>query len=81
MSSCLKSYSRFLKAIIPSCRLSFQNRISVVYEFEAAAKELARLVRELDQEKGDLRVNDWGISQITLNDVFLQLCGNSGHDG
>ena len=72
---------RFLKEIIPSCHLSFENRISVVYEFEGTAKELARLVRELDQEKGELGVIDWGVSQVTLNDVFLQLCGNSGHDG
>ena len=69
-----------MNEILP-CQLSFSNRISMVYEFDGTSKELARLVRELDREKGELGISDWGISQVTLNDVFLKLCGNSGHDG
>ena len=53
----------------------------MVYEFDGTSKELARLVREVGREKEELGIIDWGISQVTLNDVFLKLCGNSGHDG
>ena len=64
-----------------TCNRTFQSCVSVVYEFEGTAETLGTLVQGLEDRKEELGVQDWGISQATLDDVFLHLCGNSGHDG
>jgi len=57
------------------------NRVTVVYEVDASAEVVAVLVQELENRKADLEIADWGISQATLDDVFIRLCGNAGHEG
>ena len=57
------------------------NRITVVYEIDATAEVVSGLVQELERQKTDLGIVDWGISQATLDDVFIRLCGNGGHEG
>lgn len=57
------------------------NRITVVYEIDASAEIVAGLVQELEGRKMELEILDWGISQATLDDVFIRLCGNAGHEG
>jgi len=57
------------------------NRVTVVYEIDASADVVACLVQELETRKTDLEIMDWGISQATLDDVFIRLCGNAGHEG
>jgi ATP-binding cassette, subfamily A (ABC1), member 3 len=75
----LSPNASFLESL--TCRRIFQSHVSVVYEFDGTADALAKLVRELEQRKEELCILDWGISQATLDDVFLQLCGSAGHDG
>jgi hypothetical protein len=53
----------------------------VVYEIDAAAEVIAELVQELEKRKGEFEIADWGISQATLDDVFIRLCGDAGHEG
>ena len=53
----------------------------MVYEIDAPAEAVAGLVQELEARKSDLQIADWGISQATLDDVFIRLCGNAGHEG
>jgi hypothetical protein len=57
------------------------NRMTVVYEIDSSADVVAGLVQELERRKSDFEIVDWGISQATLDDVFIRLCGNSGHEG
>jgi hypothetical protein len=57
------------------------NRVTVVYEIDASAEIISRLVQELESHKVDFGIADWGISQATLDDVFIRLCGNAGHEG
>jgi len=57
------------------------NRVTVVYEIEASAEVVAGLVQELEARKTEFEIVDWGISQATLDDVFIRLCGNAGHEG
>jgi len=73
---------RFLTEILgDTCHQVVANRISVVYEIDATAEVIAGLVQELESHKADLGIADWGISQATLDDVFIRLCGNAGHEG
>lgn len=53
----------------------------MVYEIDASAEVVASLVQELEIHKTDLEIADWGISQATLDDVFIRLCGSAGHEG
>jgi hypothetical protein len=57
------------------------NRVTIVYEIDASADIVACLVQELETRKTDFEIADWGISQATLDDVFIRLCGNDGHEG
>lgn len=57
------------------------NRVTVVYEIDTSAEVVAGLVQELELRKADFEIADWGISQATLDDVFIRLCGNAGHEG
>ena len=57
------------------------NRVTVVYEIDASVDVVACLVQELETRKTDFEIADWGISQATLDDVFIRLCGDAGHEG
>jgi hypothetical protein len=57
------------------------NRVTVVYEIDASAEMIAGLVQDLECRKAELDILDWGISQATLDDVFIRLCGDAGHEG
>jgi len=57
------------------------NQVTVVYEIDASADIVAGLVQELETRKEQLEIADWGISQATLDDVFIRLCGGEGHEG
>jgi hypothetical protein len=57
------------------------NRVTVVYEIDASAETIAGLVQGLERHKAEFEIVDWGLSQATLDDVFIRLCGNSGHEG
>jgi len=52
-----------------------------VYEIDASADIISNLVQELELRKDDFEIADWGISQATLDDVFIRLCGHAGHEG
>lgn len=70
----------FIKSFV-TCRRDVRGHTSVVYEFDGTVEAIASLVQELDQRKAEFGIINWGISQATLDDVFLQLCGNAGHEG
>jgi len=56
------------------------NRVTVVYEIDAAAETIAGLIQELEMHKAELEIADWRLSQAPLDDVFIRLCGSSGHE-
>jgi len=70
----------FLESLL-ICRRVSHGVVSVVYEFDGTAEALAKLVQELELRKDELGVLEWGISKVTLDDVFLKLCGDTGHEG
>ena len=73
---------RFLASILgDTFHQVVSNRITLVYEIETSAETLAGLVQELEARKPEFDILDWGISQATLDDVFIRLCGNAGHEG
>ena len=73
---------RFLTSVLEDAyRRVVANRVTVVYEIDAAAEVVSGLVQELEKSKTDLGIIDWGIGQATLDDVFIRLCGNAGHEG
>jgi hypothetical protein len=53
----------------------------MVYELECSADRVADLVQTLESRKEEFEIMDWGISQATLDDVFIGLVGEVGHEG
>jgi hypothetical protein len=44
-----------------------------MYEFEDAADHLGALIDEIEARKFDWGIEDWGISQTSLEEVFLNI--------
>lgn len=38
---------------------------------------MSKVFQELEQHKHEYAISDWGISQATLEDVFMEVVGNS----
>jgi hypothetical protein len=53
----------------------------MVYELDCSADIVADLVQALEEQKDDFEIMDWGISQATLDDVFIGLVGEAEHEG
>ncbi|KAJ3079588.1 hypothetical protein HK102_003684 [Quaeritorhiza haematococci] len=46
---------------------------NIVYEFPAAPGAVARIFEEMEANKVKHGITDWGLSQTTLEEVFLRL--------
>lgn len=78
----LLSNASFLTSVLGSAfHQVISNRVTAVYEIDASAGIISGLVQELELRKADFGISDWGLSQATLDDVFIRLCGNAGHEG
>lgn len=54
-----------------------ENKTSVVYEINSDSEVIAQLVGDLENRKEELGVIEWSLSQPTLDDVFVKLCGEA----
>jgi ABC-type multidrug transport system ATPase subunit len=62
-----------VKSIIPEAVLEDDSAGALIYQFpHTAIKSVPTLVELLEENKDGL-INSWGISQSTLEDVFLKL--------
>lgn len=49
----------------------------MVYEIDSHSEIIAQLVGDLENRKEELGVIEWSLSQPTLDDVFVKLCGEA----
>ncbi|OMH81975.1 ABC transporter A family member 9 [Zancudomyces culisetae] len=57
---------------------SFSNTVS--WEFKPEPGLIPRLFSEISQNKAAYSINDWGISQTSLDEVFLRIIGENDAD-
>lgn len=54
-----------------------EDKLSVVYEIRSSSERIAEVVGELEKRKKELGVVEWSLSQPTLDDVFIKVCGEA----
>ena len=64
----------FVTKILPSSKLLRSFNGNFVYQIPTAGFQAEKLFNEMETNKDQLRVADWGISQCSLEDVFTKIC-------
>ncbi|KAI9592525.1 hypothetical protein BDF19DRAFT_211325 [Syncephalis fuscata] len=71
---CMPAARSYVEQFLPEgwqCIDNFANHAS--YEFRPTATTLSTLFEQLEKHKTDLGLDDWGISQTSLEEVFLRI--------
>ncbi len=66
--------TQFIQVHVPNIVLERQSAAELVYKIKRTdeSKQIERLINALDQEKGNLGINSYGLSMTTIEDVFLR---------
>jgi len=81
MSNSLEQYHKKVEEVIPqilpkaTLKSSFNGNFVFLIPLEGL--QVSRIFEELEARKAELAIADWGISQSTLEDVFLEIIGTS----
>ncbi|OZJ06092.1 hypothetical protein BZG36_01131 [Bifiguratus adelaidae] len=66
--------SNYIESLLPSSATKLDSFvIHVSYEFEAQKGLIPMLFREIEAHKKEYGITDWGLSQTTLEEVFLRI--------
>ncbi len=66
----VKSY---VKRILPNSELSEDNNGNFTFKVPMEGLKVSDLFDQIESQKQQLSISDWGISQCTLEDVFLRV--------
>ncbi|RKP06539.1 P-loop containing nucleoside triphosphate hydrolase protein, partial [Thamnocephalis sphaerospora] len=70
----LPAACRFLESLLPQGWISIDSfTTSALYEFKPSADTLSTLFETLEARKEEFGIEDWGISQTSLEEVFLRI--------
>jgi len=47
--------------------------INLIFKVPTEGLEVSKVFEELESRKEELAISDWGISQATLEDVFMEI--------
>ncbi|CAG8552654.1 4879_t:CDS:2 [Paraglomus occultum] len=71
----------FIESLLPpTARRLPSYTTNVTYEFSPEPGLISRLFKRIESEKKYYGVDDWGLSQTTLEEVFLKIIGKDGAD-
>ncbi|KAJ3033330.1 hypothetical protein HDV00_006486 [Rhizophlyctis rosea] len=71
---------QFMESILPPAprtRKVDSFATNVTYEFENEPGLVGRVFEEVEGRKGDVGIEDWGLGQTTLEEVFVKIIGES----
>jgi len=71
-----ESYSKvqvYIKELLPKAKLRSAFNGSFVYLVPVEGLEVSKLFENLESNKNELGISDWGISEPTLEDVFMEV--------
>jgi len=69
----LETIEKLVKEIIPSATLTSTIATTQVYHVEKKNTSISKLFADMESKKQDYGIEDWGISQTTLEEVFLKI--------
>ena len=73
----INKISEFLNEIfIKNCTLMEKHRSAVIYEIGSDVFNPELLFKKLEEQKEELEITNWAISQVDLEDIFIKLTEN-----
>ncbi|CAG8491768.1 7977_t:CDS:10 [Scutellospora calospora] len=70
--------TQFIESLLPPTFKKLDSFVTnVSYEFETENGLIAKLFREIEEHKNENGIDDWGLSQTTLEEVFLKIIGEA----
>ncbi|CAG8754990.1 25011_t:CDS:2 [Gigaspora margarita] len=70
--------TQFIESLLPPTAKKLDSFVTnVSYEFKTENGLIAKLFREIEAYKNENGVDDWGLSQTTLEEVFLRIIGEA----
>ncbi|CAG8582372.1 8531_t:CDS:2, partial [Racocetra fulgida] len=70
--------TEFIESLLPANAKKLDSFVTnVSYEFETENGLIAKLFREIEAHKNEYGIDDWGLSQTTLEEVFLKIIGEA----
>ncbi|CAG8709936.1 14386_t:CDS:2, partial [Cetraspora pellucida] len=70
--------TQFIESLLPANSKKLDSFVTnVSYEFEFENGLIAKLFREIEAHKNEYGIDDWGLSQTTLEEVFLRIIGEA----
>jgi len=68
---------RYIKEILPRSSLRSEFNGNFVFQVPLEGLEVSRLFDDLEARSKELAISDWGISQSSLEDVFMEIVKSS----
>ncbi|CAG8580036.1 3827_t:CDS:2, partial [Racocetra persica] len=70
--------TEFIESLLPANAKKLDSFVTnVSYEFDIENGLIAKLFREIEAHKNEYGIDDWGLSQTTLEEVFLRIIGEA----
>ncbi|GBB91646.1 hypothetical protein RclHR1_01900011 [Rhizophagus clarus] len=74
----IENATRYIESLLPTTAKKLDSfTTNVSYEFEPKPGLIAKLFEEIEQHKNDNGIDDWGLSQTSLEEVFLRIIGEA----
>jgi ABC-type multidrug transport system ATPase subunit len=67
---------KFIKNIFPNANSSENFKNTLIFEIPNEEFDAEILFNEIEEKKEGLYINNWAISQVTLEDIFIRLTEN-----
>jgi len=78
---CYEKLEKYIKELLPKSQLKSSFNGGFIYLVPLEGLEVSKLFEEIESKKEELGISDWGISQSTLEDVFMEIVKSySGKD-
>jgi len=72
-AECWSKLQTYIKNLLPKADLKSCFNGSFVYLVPTEGLEVSKVFEELESKREELAISDWGISQATLEDVFMEI--------
>lgn len=67
----------YIEEILPRGKLVTAFNGNIIFKIPLEGFIVSELFEKLEEVKEDLRISDWGISQSSLEDVFMEIVDSS----
>jgi len=69
-----ESVARYIEETIPTAQVVNSVGTSSIYRLQKEGMKVSKLMREIETAKEKIGIDDWGLSQTSLEEVFLSIC-------